>query len=469
MKIVRNKELLKKGAAYSLTGFGQNLISGLVTGYIMVFFTDALGISAFTAGTVMFVARIVDIFSDPLLGKMIDGTSSKFGSLRVYLIFVPWMSGLITIACFYSPDISDNGKTFYAAVAFVLWGVVYTLVDVPYWGIANSLTADSHERDSLLTAGRMFSVAGSGLLTIIVPLITGAVAKSVQSGLSQEALSTDAYSTALQSELRSAFLIISVVCSAVGAPIASVGAIFLKGNRVNGRVRREQTAVSMFRNKKLLVLAASFVLGSLQGVYGFMYPYLSKYTLAEYTGATDSWASAMSILTVPLGLAGTLILPYLCKRFSRSSLYVLSQFIGGAVLIIMYFIGCGSPAAVAAQAVGLFILGFPSGVRNVLTYSMIGEAVQKYQSETGIRSEGVSFAVQTFVSKFSMALCQLAVGLCLGLASYSPNVYSPTSKVKDSLFTLAALGAGISSLFSAVPILLFDFRKNNNHTDSVEY
>jgi len=48
MKIIRNKELLKKGAAYSLCGFGQNIISGLVTGYIMVFFTDALGISAFT-------------------------------------------------------------------------------------------------------------------------------------------------------------------------------------------------------------------------------------------------------------------------------------------------------------------------------------------------------------------------------------------------------------------------------------
>lgn len=465
MKIIRNKELLKKGAAYSLCGFGQNIISGLVTGYIMVFFTDALGISAVTAGIVMFGARIIDIFSDPLLGKMIDNTAVKYGSLRGYLLFVPWLSGLITVACFYSPYISVKGRTVYAAEAFVLWGVVYTLVDVPYWGIPNSLTSNSLERDGLLTAGRMFSVAGSGLLTIAVPLITGAVTRSVQSAMPQEALSTDVYSSSLQSALRSAFFNIAVVCSAVGAPLASLGAFFLRKNTFSKTDIQKRAGISLFRNRRLVVLASSFVLGSLQGVYGFMYPYLSKYTLAEYTGSTDSWASVMSVLTVPLGILGSVLLPYLCKKISRNRLYLFCQCFSGAVLILMFFIGCGSMTAVAVQGVGLFILGFPSGVRNVLTYSMIGEAVQSFYSETGIRSEGVSFAVQTFVSKFSMALCQLAVGLCLGFSSYSPNAYFPASEVKSSLFFLASLGAGISSLLSAVPVFFYNLRRNDNQTD----
>ena len=244
-----------------------------------------------------------------------------------------------------------------------------------------------------------------------------------------------------------------------------MGAFFLCKNSFSKTDSQRHASISLFRNRRLVVLASSFVLGSLQGVYGFMYPYLSKYTLAEYTGSTDSWASVMSALTVPLGILGSVLLPYLCKKIRRNRLYLFCQCFSGAVLILMFFIGCGSMAAVAAQGVGLFILGFPSGVRNVLTYSMIGEAVQSFHSETGIRSEGVSFAVQTFVAKFSMALCQLAVGLCLGFSSYSPNAYFPASEVKSSLFFLASLGAGVSSLLSAVPVFFYNLRRNNNQTD----
>lgn len=466
MKFIRNKELLKKGAAYSLTGFGQNIIGGLVTGYIMLFFTDALGISAVAAGLVMFGARLIDIFSDPLLGKMIDKTAARSSSLRVYLLFAPWLLGLITIACFFSPDISEKGRTIYGAAALFLWGIVYTLLDVPYWGVSNSLADNSNERDCLLTAGRMFSVAGSGLLTIVVPLITGAAAKSVQNGLPTELLSTSVYSETLQSVLKSTFFNIAVFCSALGAPIASIGALFLGKYKLSKSTRGKQNGISIFQNKRLLVLAASFVLGALQGVYGFMYPYLSKYTLSEYTLSTDSWASLMSALSVPLGLAGSLAVPFLCKKYSRNSLFLACQLFSAILLVSMYFIGFGSSFSVAVQGIGLFLLGFPSGVRNVLNYSMIGETVQIYQNKTGQRSEGVSFAVQTFVTKFSTALCQLAVGFCLSFASFSPNVYAPDSKVKNSLFALATLGAGVSSLLSAVPVFLFSFKRNNDQTDA---
>lgn len=466
MKFIRNKELLKKGAAYSLAGFGQNLIGGLVSGYIMLFFTDAFGISAVSAGFIMFASRIIDIFSDPILGKIIDKTSSKNFSLRRYLILAPWFLGFITVACFYSPNISENGKTIYAGAALFIWGIAFTLLDVPYWGISNSLSDNAHERDCLLTAGKMFSVAGSGLLTIVVPLITGAVAKSVQNSMTGDMLLTDIYSETLQSALKTAFLKIAVFCSAVGAPVAAIGAAFLKVKKVVGKRRENGTSISFFQNRRLVLLAVSFVLGSLQGVYGFMYPYLSKYTLSEYTFSTDSWASLMSALSVPLGLVGSLAVPFLCKKYSRNNLFLACQLFSAVLLISMYFIGFGSSFAVVLQGLGLFVLGFPSGVRNVLGYSMIGETAEIYKNKTGIRSEGVSFSVQTFVTKFSTALCQLAVGLCLSFSSYSPNVYLPDNKVKNSLFTLASLGAGISSLLSAVPILIFHFKRNNDQTDA---
>ncbi|MEG1846329.1 MAG: MFS transporter, partial [Oscillospiraceae bacterium] len=137
MKHNKNKLSYGEIAAYSASGFGQNLISGLVTSYIMIFYTDVFGISAMAAAIIMFCARFFDAFNDPIIGSIVDRTRTKWGKLRPYMLFTALPISALTILCFTTPNISYAGKVAYAATMYIAWGVVFTTMDVPYWGLSS--------------------------------------------------------------------------------------------------------------------------------------------------------------------------------------------------------------------------------------------------------------------------------------------------------------------------------------------
>lgn len=460
--ISTQKLSLREIIGYSASGFGQNIICGLVGGYILVFYTDVFGLSAYAAALIMFAARIFDALNDPIMGSVVDKTRTRWGKLRPYLLFTPLPIGILTILCFSSPDLSEAGKIAYAAVFYVLWGVVFTITDVPYWGLSSAMTQDTDERSKLLTAARLACSAGGGLLTLVVPQITAAVTTKVQRGFAAQALTTPAYSAALQQALQPVYFWIAVASAVIGAPLFLM-AFFHTRERVvqtENPPSLKHNLFLLFQNKPLLLIVLSCVLGSLQTVYGSMFLYLSKYTLSEYTGATDSWATIMSILTAPMGLVGSLILPILGKKYTKKSIYIYSRLFGAALLLAMYFIGYDTKTKVFLLAAGLFLLGLPNGINNVLTYAMIGDTVDYLELKTGERGEGICFSMQTFISKMTMAFCALAIGICLGVVAYDANTYVPSPGVKNGLFSLATLGAAISTLASVIPIVFYSFTED---------
>lgn len=453
---------LREIVGYSASGFGQNIICGLIGAYILIFYTDVFGISAYAAAVIMFAARIFDALNDPIMGSIVDKTRTRWGKLRPYLLFTPLPIGILTILCFSSPDLSESGKVAYAAVFYVLWGVVFTIIDVPYWGLSSAMTYDTNERSKLLTVARLACSAGGGLLTLVVPQITAAVTNKVQQGFTAAELETPAYNAALQAALQPTYFWIAVVSAIVGAPLFLM-AFFHTRERVvqteNPPTLKHNLSL-LLKNKPLLLIVFSCVLGSLQAVYGSMFLYLSKYTLSEYTGATDSWATIMSILAAPMGLVGSLIIPILGRKFTKKSIYIWSKLFGGVLLLVMYFIGYDTKTKVFVLAAGLLLLGLPSGINNVLTYAMIGDTVDYLELKTGERGEGICFSMQTFISKMTMAFCALAVGLCLGVVAYDANTYTPSPGVKNGLFSLATLGAAISTFASVIPILFYTFTED---------
>lgn len=72
---------------YSFGGVGSNLAFLLVMSYLTFFYTDIFGISSMAVATLMMVARLIDAFTDPLMGMIGDHTISKFGKYRPWIIF----------------------------------------------------------------------------------------------------------------------------------------------------------------------------------------------------------------------------------------------------------------------------------------------------------------------------------------------------------------------------------------------
>ncbi len=164
---------LKEIIAYSLSGFGQNMVCGLIGAFVMIFYTDAYLVPPVAVAAIMFAVRIFDAFNDPVMGSIVDRTRTKWGKLRPYILFTPVPVAIMTVLCFCSPALPEHMKIPYVTVTYVLWSVLFTIVDVPYWGLSASMTADTHERSKLLTFARLFCTAGAGLIVLVVPLIIG--------------------------------------------------------------------------------------------------------------------------------------------------------------------------------------------------------------------------------------------------------------------------------------------------------
>ncbi len=162
----------KEGIAYSLCGFGQNLICTVIGSYLTVFMTDAIGFAALPVALLMLFARLFDAFNDPIMGSVVDRTRTKWGKCRPYLKWMAFPIAAMTVLCFLPWFPNSNGGFAAVSILYIIWSVIYTVADVPYWGLSTSMSNDTYRRGNLLTIARLFCTAGAGIVTVFVPIIT---------------------------------------------------------------------------------------------------------------------------------------------------------------------------------------------------------------------------------------------------------------------------------------------------------
>ena len=123
----------------------------------------------------MLGTRIFDAFNDPIMGSVVDRTRTKWGKCRPYLKWMAIPIGVVTILCFL-PWYPKTGGGFAAlSVIYVIWSVVYTVADVPYWGLSSAMTNNTDSRGKMLTVARLACTLGAGIVTVFVPIITSGV------------------------------------------------------------------------------------------------------------------------------------------------------------------------------------------------------------------------------------------------------------------------------------------------------
>lgn len=132
-----------------------------VPSYVLYYYQDILGVSAIAMGVILMAARVFDAFNDPIMGVLVAKTRTRFGKFRPWLLLGTLLNSVVLYLLFTAPPALDgNGLVVYAAVIYVLWGVTYTMMDIPYWSMIPAFTQGGRERENLSTLAR--SCAGVG-------------------------------------------------------------------------------------------------------------------------------------------------------------------------------------------------------------------------------------------------------------------------------------------------------------------
>jgi len=446
---------------------GQGMIYGIMSSYISDFYRNVFGLGPIFVLLLMLLARVWDAINDPIMGMIADRIDMKRGKMKPYLIMTPLPIGVLTVLLFFAPGISPGAKMIYASVTYVMWGMVYTMSDVPFWSLPNILTPIPAERGRAFSVARTTNGIGSAIPMAFFMILGPLLSKMGLSGNQLE---------------KTRYMAIALFASVVGNLLFARTYFHVK-ERVN--IPQEKRAPGepgslklLFANKPLMLVLTMGVLsfgrymfqaGAIHVArYSFYIgPPLAGLSEAEKTAALQASISKISLifaLATAAGMFGTMLfMPKLIRRFSYKSLIISSCFIGFASSLAIYFVGYDNFWACVPL---LVISCIPAGVINVVSAAMIGDALDYMELKTGRREAGLGSACQSFVNKLGNALATTLIVLMYKIvnidlsgvvgagASLAPT--SLDSLQRNGIFSVVSLIPAFSLLLCAVPIFFYD-------------
>lgn len=424
----------KERLSFGLAGLGQNMVYNYTIAYIMVFYTDVVKLLPVAVGTLMLIARIFDAINDPIMGSIIDRTHTKNGKLIPYLKAIPVPMAVFTLLVFIVPEMSYTLRLLYAYVSFILWDIMYTISDVPYWGLSVAITPNPNERLKLISLARILCNVGLAISIIIPPIIISAL---------------NGGATAYFITACSMAIIGSLLFSLVGFNVSERS---ISKNQESAHIN------ILLKNKPLIFLQLSRFLQAFRMVIATAGLYFAKYNMNN-----EAAFSILGGLLIVAMILAMLITPTLKKVFTKKQLYNFSLLLGFVSHGLMFILGYEN---MLFNYILLFISGLSLGLNDVITYILVGDCVDYLDYHTGIRTEGLSFSLHTFTTKLQSAVGLFWIGIILSQIGFVENI-AQSKDTLNGIFSLISLYPAVASLLAIFPMLWFNFSEKE-HTHMLE-
>ena len=430
---------LKEKISYGLGAVGKDMVYMLSASYVLYYYQDTLGVNAITMGVILMAARIFDAFNDPIMGVIVAKTRTRWGKFRPWLMIGTLLNAVVLYLMFSAPPALDGGGLVaYAAITYLLWGVTYTMMDIPYWSMIPAFTHSGRERENLSTLARSCAGVGSAIITVITMKCVYALGK----GNEQQGFKWFA-------------LIIAVLF------IASILATCLNIREKSTASIQSPSIGQMFRsllqNDQALTIVLTIVLTNCSiyitsnlVIYFFKYDFGGAYWYNSYT-LFNTFGGGMQILSMML------FYPLLRKIFSAIRVFYISismAVFGYILLLSLSFINMSSLALLLIPA---FFIFSASGMLNVLTTIFLANTVDYGEWKNHRRDESVIFSLQTFVVKLASGIAAMIASLCLAVFQLSSDTtqavqtadHSSVVGLRMTMTVLPAIGLVIAVVFFA--------------------
>ena len=416
-----------------------------------LFFTNVFGLTFADAATLMLIARMFDVVTDPMMGSLADRTQSRFGTYRPWLIFGAIPFGLIFALLLYTPDFGPVGKRIWAYSLYLLMMAMYTAVNVPYGSLLGVMTDDDNEKN-LFSSFRMVGAYAMGFVTLLsFPYLLEFVGgdKEVVNGVER-------YTVAAQQHQYA-------VIGAFFGIIAAVGTLacgLLTKERLKP-VRAEKFSfkpfADLFKNKPWIILTligicTNFFNGFRYAVAGYLFEYCLKGDVTV-SGLIINYTVFMTFGELTCMIFGGVSPKFTQWMGSKRKAFIVSAIICLVFSIGFFFIPMDkSMIWVMVALVILTSIGI--GLYSPLLWSMYADVADYATEKNGTSSTGLIFSSGTMAQKFGTAISGSLVALFLSLAGASMitdemgNTSVDPASITDSVLTM------VWSLFSLFPAVI---------------
>ncbi len=482
MSEVLNKRYVGKKELwmFSIGGLGQGMIYAMMSSYISDYYVNVLQLPLIFALLLMLLARVWDAINDPIMGVIVDRHQTKWGKFKPYILFAAPFIAILTVLMYISPTFKDDpNKTklmIFCAVVYVLWGMIYTMADVPFWSFPNVITPNADERSHVVSFSKIWNSVGSALpeiiffvLPFILPMFMG-----TNEGLEYT---------------KATYRVLSITVVVLGSIMYVNSYFHIKERAVpppSKKVEGEPSTIKrVFTCKPLLLIIAMGILSSGRYMVQAAAIHVARYAFyigPDLTGMTQEQIneavtkSVSSVKTIfqlcaVVGMFGaTILMPKLMQKFDYKKLLITTCLAGFAASIGTTLIGWFTNNLYICIPF-ILIQCIPLGVINTLSIAMIYDCLDYMELKTGHRDNALGSACQGLINKFGSAFSTCGIIVMYMFIGFKPEdmlnntIIRPATELlrtqNFAMFSLVSLVPGISMLLCSIPMFFYKLSGEN--------
>lgn len=414
---------MREKLGYGLGDFGFNLYWANISAFLLIFYTDVMGLAAAAVGTMMLVTKIVDAITDPLIGALADRTRTRWGRFRPYLLWGAIPMAVTGVLTWTVPDLDPDGRLLWAYASFTLMMLAYTVLSMPYSALSGVITADSQQRTTLISFRFIAAFAGTTLVNWLTLDLVGWLGRGDEALGWQ--LTLGLYGVIAAATFATVFL---TTRERIAPPPQQRSAV-------------RQDIADLLRNKPWLVL---FVLALVIMVTIVMRSGSLVYFLKYHVGRPELTGTFLGLYSVALAV-GAASTPLLTRWMDKRSLLMWLMAGVGVLSCAMHFVPADATWTLLAvnTAIGLLL-----GPKSPLAFSMYADCADYTEWKTGRRATAMTFAAATFSQKLGGALASAAIAWMLAAMGYVANE-AQSDASRQGIVLLLTVIPGVVALLAA--------------------
>ena len=423
---------------FGVGAVGKDMVYALVSTFLMYYFDTVYGINTIFIGSLFMIARIFDAFNDPFMGVIIGKTKSRFGKFKPWLVIGTILNALVLYFMFAIPETLNEGTILiYISVTYILWGMTYTIMDIPYWSMIPSISLPGKDRETTSIVGRSCAGVGFALPTALTMTMVALL------GAGNEKLG---------------FRLLALIVAVIFVVTVLVTVFTVK--ETNDEETQIPTVKEMFKaliqnDQALFVVLTIVVFNASLYITQGLALYFFKFDIGneELFGVFGIVGGATQIIAMVL-------LPILRKKLSKNKIFILAIMVAIIGYIFLFVLGTLGITNIIFLSIAAMIIFAGFGLATVLTTVFLADTVDYGEWKSGQRSDSVIFSLQTFVVKLASAISVFIIGIGLDMIGLDENA---TTQSAETLLSMRLLMTVLPIIGLIIAIIIF--KKKYNLTD----
>lgn len=412
---------LRDKIGYMFGDFGNDFTFMFASSFLMIFYTKVMGIPGAAVGTLFLVARIIDAFADVTVGVLVD--RAKTHPNGKYRVVMMKFAAPVTIFSFlmYQTVFIDSSmgvKTAYMYVTYIVWGILYSCVNIPYGSMASVLSPEPKDRTSLSTFRSIGGSFAGMFIGVVGPLV---IYESDAAGNQIIRGGEGSHIFAIAAGLFSALAFVWYLVCYLSVTERVKAENHVKADRDADRRGIAHMLGSAFSSRAMVgLIGAALSLMLAQLFLGQMINFLFAdfYRHAAYASVATTIGTVVMLCLAPT------VMP-LAKKFGHRTMAVGGMTISAVAMFTLYLLHTDNPFVFLA---GYGVAQIGLGTFNLIIWAMVTDVIDDIEATKGIREDATCYSVYSFSRKLGQAFAGWMSGVSLTWIGYQSGATAVQSE-----------------------------------------